>query len=51
MVLIFHSFKIRLLILDMYFLYLSNFSLIFSVFKPFERFWRCRFFRSGFGYT
>ena len=27
---------------------LSNLSLIFSVFKPFERFWICRFFRSGF---
>ena len=30
---------------------LSNIPLIFSIFKPFERFWRCRFFRSGFGYA
>ncbi|KAG5393358.1 hypothetical protein IGI04_023321, partial [Brassica rapa subsp. trilocularis] len=27
---------------------LSNLPLIFSSFKPFERFWICRFFRSGF---
>ena len=45
MVLIFH--------LDMYFVCsikvcLSNFPLIFSVFKPFERFLICKFFRSGF---
>ena len=30
---------------------LSNLPLIFSVFKPFERFWICKFFRSGFGYA
>ena len=27
---------------------LSNLPLIFSIFKSFERFWICRFFRSGF---
>jgi len=30
---------------------LSNLPLILSVFKPFKRFWICRFFRSGFGYA
>ena len=30
---------------------LSNLPPIFSVLKPFERFWICRFFRYGFGYA
>ena len=30
---------------------ISNLSLIFFVFKSFERFWICRFFKSWFGYV
>ena len=48
--------KVDLLVLVMYFLCsikvdIYNLPLIFSVFKSFERFWICRFFRFGFGYA